>query len=221
MDDTIEIVPAILRNTFEKISEDWNAVAAVSKHIHIDITDGIFVGEKGFLDIPRLQDLHANKIELHMMVQTPGDFVDDIIELNPGRCVFHIEAFHGKLDLPFVYNTIGEYTSTELGLAINPETDINRLEEYLPIIQYILFMGYNPGRANQPIDSRVFEKMQTFHAAHPNIAITADGHVGKDTVQDYVRSGATVLCANTSIFAAGNPEENIKQLTLLAQTPAK
>jgi ribulose-phosphate 3-epimerase len=218
MDNTIEIVPAILRTTFEKIAEEWNAVVDTADHIHIDMTDGIFAGDKGFLNIVHLADLpESRKIELHMMVQTPGDFVDDIIDLNPGRCIFHIEAFSGKLDLPFVYNTIGEYTSTELGLAINPETNIDRLTEYLPIVQYILFMGYKPGKANQDIDPTIFEKIRTFHIAHPTIVIAADGHVGKDTITDYVQAGATTLCANTAIFGAGNPKENIEQLRLLAE----
>lgn len=220
MDKTIEIVPAILRTTFEKIAEDWNTVVDVADHIHIDIMDGVFTGEKGFLDILHLQDLpDSHKIELHMMVQTPGDFVDDIIDLNPGRCVFHIEAFHGKLDLPFVYNTIGEYTSAEMGIAINPETDSERLREYLPLVQYVLFMGYKPGRANQPINTDVFKKIQTFHEANPTIAISADGHVGKDTIQSYVQSGATTLCANTALFGGGDVQENLEQLYLIAKMP--
>lgn len=227
MSTTIEIIPAILRTTFEKISEDWNTVLHAAKHIQVDVTDGVFAGEKGFLDIVRLGDLPEStfndfstaKLELHMMVQTPGDFVDDIIELNPARCVFHIEAFEGKLDLPFVYNTIGEHTSTELGLAINPHTDIERLTEYLPIVQYILFMGYEPGIANQPINPIVFEKITAFHTKHPNIPISVDGHVGKDTVEQYVKAGATMLCANTAIFGSSESAlENIKQLELLAHT---
>lgn len=220
----VEIVPAILRNTFEKISADWNSVVDVSKHIQVDITDGIFAGEKGFLDILRFAELPESsfndfstaKLELHMMVQTPGDFVDDIIDLNPAKCVFHIEAFTGKLDLPFVYNTIGEYTSTELGLAINPDTPIERLNEYLPIIQYILFMGYQPGIANQSINETVFEKIKTFHTLHPNIRIAVDGHVTKDTIPKYIQAGASILCANTAIFGMGDPKENIKQLELTA-----
>lgn len=216
MDSALEIVPAILRTTFEKIAEDWNRVRS-AEHIHIDIIDGVFAGDRGFLDIERLASLpDSHKIELHLMVQTPGDFVDDIIDLNPGRCVFHIEAFHGKLDLPFVYNTIGEYTSAEMGIAINPETDIERLTEYLPIIQYVLFMGYKPGTANQPMDVSVFEKIRSFHEKHPTIVLAADGHVGKDTIEQYVQAGVSILCANTAIFGAGNASENMRHLELLA-----
>ncbi len=214
----IEVVPAILRKTFEKIEEDWNRVVHDAKHIQIDVTDGIFAGDGTFRDLPRLQKLPMNnKLELHMMVQTPADFVDDIIELNPARCVFHIESFVGTNDLPFVYNTIGEHTSAEMGLAINPDTPTERLTEYLPIVQYMLFMGYNPGKANQPMDPMVIPKIAAFHSKHPNIRISVDGHVSKETIAAYAAVGATIFCANTAIFAAGDPGENIRQLELLAR----
>lgn len=218
MDRDIEIVPAILKTTYEAIEKDWKSVVEYASHIQIDVTDGVFAGEKGFLDILRLENLpDAHKIELHMMVQTPGDFVDDIIDLNPSRCVFHIEAFSGKLDLPFVYNTVGEYTSSEMGIAINPDTPLERLEEYLPLIQYVLFMGYNPGKANQPINPVVFEKIRTFHEQHPTILLAADGHVDKTTIGQYAQAGISIFCSNTAIFSAGNPKENMEQLSLLAK----
>jgi pentose-5-phosphate-3-epimerase len=47
--------------------------------------------------------------------------------------------------------------------------------------------------------------------------IAVDGHVTKGTIEEYVRAGARRLCANSAIFAQGQPAENIKQLELLAQ----
>lgn len=214
----VEIVPAILRKTYEKLEEDWNLVVHNAQHIQIDVTDGIFAGDGTFSDLPRLKQLPMHdKIELHMMVHNPAEYVDDIIELNPARCIFHIEAFLGTNDLPFVYNTIGEYTSTELGLAINPDTPTDRLTEYLPIVQYILFMGYAPGRSNQPMNPMVIQKIAAFHSKHPNIRISVDGHVSKQTIAEYASVGATMFCANTAIFEQGNPGENIRQLELLAR----
>jgi ribulose-phosphate 3-epimerase len=213
----IEIVPAILRTTFEKIEEDWNKVVRIANYIQIDVTDGVFAGDESFMDIPRLADLSdSHKIELHMMVQTPADYVEDIIELNPGRCIFHLESFLGNLDLPFVYNTVGEYTSSEMGIAINPDTDISRLTEYLPLIQYVLFLGVTPGFSGQAISPHIFEKISDFHAKNPHIKISVDGHIDKTTIEKYAKAGATIFCANSAIFKEGNPEENIKQLALLA-----
>ncbi|HSX24740.1 MAG TPA: hypothetical protein VLG69_02135 [Candidatus Andersenbacteria bacterium] len=224
MTNNVEIVPAILKQTYEEIASEWEKVISVAQHIHIDVTDGVFAGNKSFLDIPRLADLPASsagdsaasRVELHMMVETPADYIDDIIELNPGRCIFHIEEFLGTMDLPFVYNTIGEHTSSEMGIAINPETDTALLTEYLPIVQYVLFMGYKPGFAGQDVNTEIFKKISDFHALYPAIKIAADGHVDKETIQHYVHAGASICCANTAIFGTGNPEENIKQLKLLA-----
>ena len=219
MNNNVEIVPAILKTTYEKIEEDWNKVVDTARYIQIDITDGIFAGNESFMDIPRLADLNqSHKIELHMMVQTPADYVEDIIDVNPSRCVFHIEAFLGTMDLPFVYNTVGEYTSAEMGVAINPDTDINRLTEYLPLVQYVLFMGYTPGFAGQDINPDIFKKIADFHAKNPAVKIAVDGHVDKETISKYAKAGATIFCANSSIFKEGNPAENIKHLELLAQS---
>ncbi len=218
--EDFEIIPAILRATFEGIAEDFRRVEERASHIQIDVTDGVFAGNRGFLDIARLGDLNAHKIELHMMVQTPADFVDEIIDLNPSRCVFHIEAFLGTMDLPFVYNTIGEYTSAEMGIAINPNTPIDRIREFLPIVQYVLFMGYNPGIANQPIVPSVFETIRTFHKQYEAIPLAADGHVAPDTIGSYARAGVSRFCANTAIFRNGDPNENMENLLTLAQEAA-
>lgn len=215
----IDIVPAILRTTYEKIAEDWQKVANAAQHIQIDVTDGIFAGEGTFRDIRRFKQLpNASKTELHLMVHTPSHYVDDVIDLNPARCVFHIEAFSGTNDIRFVYETLRQKTSTQLALAINPDTPSQHLNEYLPLVHYVLFMGYHPGWANQPLNPLVYNKIRDFKTKHPHIPIAVDGHVSKETIPSYVAAGATILCANTAIFGAGDPVENIKQLKLLAES---
>lgn len=219
---TIEIVPAILRKTYEKIEEDWNIVRRAANHIHIDITDGIFAGEGSFRDIRRFKQLiDSNKTELHLMVHTPANFVDGIIDLNPARCVFHLEAFSGTDDLAFVYKKLRASTRTQYALAINPETPSSYLDEHLQLLHYVLFMGNSPGWANQPINELVFNKIRDFTARYPGLPIEVDVHVNKETIPKYVEAGATILCANTAIFGAGNPLENLRQLELLAESSQK
>lgn len=217
--DSVEVVPAILRATYEKIEADWNIVREVAGHIQIDITDGIFAGDGTFREVRRFKQLvESEKIELHMMVHTPANFVDDIIDLNPARCVFHLEAFVGTGDVEAVYEKLRGETQSELALALNPESPNERLEEHLGLVDYVLFMGYNPGWANQPINPMVYNKIGAFRGKHPEIPVAVDGHVAKETVAPYVKAGATILCSNTAIFGAGDPVENYKQLGLLAQS---
>ena len=215
---SVEIVPAILRTTFEKIAEDWETVREAATHIQIDVTDGIFAGDGTFRDIRRFKQLpDSEKCELHLMVHTPAHFVDDVVDFAPARCIFHIESFAGTGDLSGVYGKFRAETQTQLALAINPESPTAWLTEQLEHVDFVLFMGYNPGWANQPINQSVYRKIAAFHEQHPQIPIAADGHVDRETVEPYVAAGSSILCANTSIFGAGNPQENVAQLSLLAE----
>lgn len=217
----LEVIPAILRTTYEELAHDWHAVAETAHHIQIDVTDGIFAGDVSFRDIRRLKQLPlSQKIELHMMVHTPEHFLADIIDLNPARCVFHIESFAGDKNLEFAYEKLREETQSELALAINPASPNDWLEEHLAQIDYIMFMGYNPGWANQPLHAMAYKKVSEFHDRHPQTPIAVDGHVTKETVPLFVEAGATLLCANTAIFGEGNPVENLRQLQLLAEATA-
>jgi len=214
----VEIVPAVLRKTYEDIEKDWNRICERALHVQLDVTDGVFAGEGTFRDIARFRRLRrSEKIELHMMVHTPGNYVDSVAELSPARCIFHLESFEGTNHLRLVYETLREKTQAELALALNPESPNERLEEHLSLVDYVLFMGYNPGFANQPVNPVVFRKIGSFVDKYPDIPVAVDGHVGKDTIEPYVRAGARMLCANTAIFKEGDPEENFEQLRLLAE----
>lgn len=94
------------------------------------------------------------------------------------------------------------------------------MDEYLPMLDYVLFLGYNPGWAGQDIQPEVFRKIARFSEMHPNTLIAVDGHVSKETIPDFVRAGARILCANTAVFGEGNPVENVQQLTLMARAEA-
>jgi ribulose-phosphate 3-epimerase len=214
----IEVVPAILRATWEGIREDWDKVAHAAAHIQIDITDGVFAGDGTFRQIRDFKKLpKSQKAELHFMVHTPAHYVDDIIDMNPARCIFHVESFAGTNDLRLMYTKLRSQTQAQLALALNPESPTEWLEEHLELVDYVMFMGYSPGWANQPIQEIVFNKIRAFAAKHPEVPIAVDGHVSKATIPTYVEAGARILCANTSIFGEGEPSENIEQLRLWAE----
>ena len=218
VDEEIEIIPAILKTTFEAIENNWNKVESAVSHIQVDISDGVFAGDGTFRIIPWLSRLmNCEKLELHLMVHNPAFFVDEIINLKPARCIFHLEAFADAGSINAVYTNLRNRTDCELGLAINPGTPNKRLDEYMGLIDFVQFMGIVPGWTNQPLVPDVFNKIIDFKENYQDIPVAVDGHVNKETIGEYVRSGARRICAATAIFAQGNPEENITQLKLLAE----
>ncbi|MAF80424.1 hypothetical protein CL628_00235 [bacterium] len=210
---SIEIVPAILRRTYERIAEDWDKVHTLASHIHIDVTDGVFAGDGTFRDVRHFKRLpDSQKIELHMMVHNPDHYIDDVADLNPARCLFHIEAFADGGHIDETYTQLRSNSSSELGLAINPDTPWQWLEEQLPRIDFVLFMGVKPGYGGAPLEEKVFRNMGAFHKQHPDVPITVDGSVNLTTVPKFVAAGATILCANSAIFEGEPPQVNIARL---------
>jgi len=215
----LEVVPAILRKTYEDVVRDWNKVCRIVAHVQVDITDGIFAGDGTFREISRFKQLeNSQKIELHMMVHQPARYVDDVIDLNPARCIFHLESFAGTGDLLSVYTTLRDKTQSELALAINPGSPSARLEEFLPWVDYVMFLAVDPGYSNQPFDQMVYQRVGSFREQHAALPIAVDGHVDKETIGPLAKAGATMLCANTAIFKEGDPLENLTQLRLLAES---
>ncbi len=216
---TLEVVPAILRKSYEDIVKDWHKVLRTAAHVQIDVTDGIFAGDGTFREIRRFKQLeNSQKIELHMMVQRPAQYIDDVIDLNPARCIFHLESFAGAGDVRIVYETLRAKTQSELALAINPGSPSERLQEYLDLVDYVMFLAVDPGYANQPFDQKIYQRVGSFREQHENLPIAVDGHVDKETVGPLAKAGATMLCSNTAVFREGDPVENLAQLKLIAES---
>ena len=87
----------------------------------------------------------------------------------------------------------------------------------MALLDYVLFMGYAPGWAGQALDANVFVKMGQFRDKYADMPIAVDGHVDKETIPDFVKAGARILCANSAVFKEGSPPENLRQLALVAQ----
>lgn len=216
--EALEIVPAILSPSFETMARHWAAVIDEVDHVQLDVTDGIFAGAGTFRDIARFAELgDLAKMELHLMVQPPADYVNAVMLLKPARCAFHLEAFESIEALTFVYQKLREVSGIELGLALNPATPYTRIEPVLNLIDYVLFLGVYPGQFGQSLAPEVPKKISAFHAMHPHFPIAVDGHVGRDTIEIFVQSGARILCIHSAIFGSGVPKENIIQLRLLAE----
>jgi len=219
---SIEIVPAILRRSYERITEDWAKVHELVTHIQIDVTDGVFAGDGTFREIRQFKRLpNSEKIELHMMVHNPDHYTDDIIDLNPARCAFHIEAFADGGHIKTVYQQLRSQTRSELGIAINPQTPWQWLEEHLPLIDYVLFLGVKPGWGGATIETNVFHSIAAFHDQHPSVKIAVDGSVNRSTVSKFVLAGASILCVNSAIFNGAAPRTNITLLQTAAEATKK
>lgn len=153
------IIPGILETDFEEVKNKVKLVEDVSEIIQIDINDGTLFDGKTFLDIGLLEDLVTpSSFELHLMVKNPAEYVSRRFK-NINRILPHVEAegldeFIGKMK-------ILDYS---VGLSIDANTDIEMLNPYLDIIDYVQFMTINTGKSGQPFRNDVLQRIEAFQA---------------------------------------------------------
>jgi len=157
--------------------------------------------------VKTIRQLTKKPLDVHLMIVEPEKYITEFINLGSDIITVHIEATN---NLNQIINKIHE-SSLKAGIAINPETPISELKEYIKKVDLICLMGVNPGFAGQKfIEStkeRLKELKQLIITSESNALIEVDGGVNKDNFQDLKSNGADVLVAGSYIF--NSPDYNI------------
>lgn len=214
----IEIIPAILEQTWEEVLERLNEAEAFasspngSKWIQIDVADGIFTPEKSWNSSENLKThLEAlplsggvSNFEVDLMVKEPEKIVQNWIDAGAKRLVIHIETIRDVKYRVFDINRLCDSRSVEIGLAISIDTPNETLYPHLdaarPSVGYIQFMGIAKiGFQGQPFDSRVLHKINDLRKRYPNAIIQIDGGVDKENAELLIKMGANRLVVGSAI----------------------
>ncbi len=209
------IIPAILATNKEDFQKDLsnllNSKNLSTGWVHIDFLDNIFVPNKSITpeDIEEI-DFGNLKKEAHLMVKKPAEWIKKL--KNFSRIIIHVETAT-KEDI----FTIKE-SGIEVGLAINPETPLDKLDPFIKYIDTILVMGVHPGFQGQSFIPETLNKIREIKNKYPasrqggNIKIEVDGAVKDTNAKDIVDSGCDILISG-SFLINGNPDENLARLT--------
>ena len=165
-------------------------------YIHIDVMDGKFVEDTKFpLEVVKdVMSIAKKPLDVHLMVKTQ-DTVKKYADLKPDMITFHIEIIDDFKLIDYV-RSLG----IKVGLAINPETDVNVLTPYLDYIDLVLFMSVNPGRGGQEFKEEVVEKVKTLKEYAPDdLIISIDGGVNDKTVSLCKYAGCDMVVAGSYV----------------------
>lgn len=204
------IIPSILVHSEEEFIKQVNAVQNNVDLIQIDIADGKFVPNTTWAEPQTIETYARMSVELHLMVNDPLSTLEKWIDVkNIKRVFIHCESPKNvKRALEFA-----KINSWEKGLAINPDTDIEKIEPYLNLLDAVMFMGVNPGFQGQGFAHSVLNKIKDFKIKHPEIFVGLDGAVNFATLPEILAVGVDAVCPGSAIF--GNqipPKENIEKM---------
>jgi ribulose-phosphate 3-epimerase len=167
---------------------------------HLDVMDGHFVPNLGlnFDLIRQVKSFTSVPIDVHLMVDTPEDYVQIIGDLKIPYVSFHIEATCNPIRLARAMKAVG----AKVGIALNPSTPVGALQYMLHEIDYVLAMTVEPGFTGQRFIASMFDKVDTIRKAlekvRPGIPIEVDGNLDIETSSRCIERGATILVGGTS-----------------------
>jgi ribulose-phosphate 3-epimerase len=214
------IVPAILTENFESFKEQVNKVTKDFSSIQIDVMDGLFVNNKSFVQREQVNDVNTEAyFELHLMVEDPLTEISMWKDVSTVQSVvFHIEA---ETDVEECIRHIRNH-GWKAGLALNPETPLEKVKPYLNLIDEVLFMTVHPGQQGSSFIPEVLEKIKEFSALggsasggkhpYPDLICSADGGINEETIKSVIDAGANKLYVGSALFKAGDPEVEHERL---------
>jgi len=179
-------------NTIKKINES-NA-----DYIHVDLMDGLYAGENNFTINEVIEDLKntTKPIDIHLMVNNPEKYIEKLSDLKPDIITFHLDSANNPYE---VIDLIKKY-NIKVGIAINPDENINILNDYIDKIDYILIMSVYPGSGGQTFIKEVLNKIDLINKL--NVMVGIDGGINENTINylknyniDIIVSGS-FICMN-------------------------
>ena len=209
------IAPSILSSDFGKIYESIELInKSEADWIHCDVMDGRFVPNItfGFPVLSAVKRVAKKPLDVHLMIFEPEKYLVDFKKAGADILTVHIEV---STHLHKTINGIRDLGMSP-GVAINPHTSIELLNEIISDIDLVCLMSVNPGFGGQKFIENTYSKIERLKnliiSKNSKAKIEIDGGVDFNNVSKLIKAGADVLVAGNTVFGAKNPEEAISKL---------
>jgi ribulose-phosphate 3-epimerase len=199
----VHIAPSILAADFSRLGEQVaETERAGAQRVHVDVMDGHFVPNlsMGACVVQGLRPRTKLPLEVHLMVEDPGKFLDGFAKAGADGFIVHHEVLADPRPTFQRIRALGK----KVGFAVNPDYPVEALEPYLAEIDLALCMTVHPGFGGQPFiaesPDRIRRLRQMIDQRNPRCELEVDGGVDLATAPSCVAAGANVLVIGTGLF---------------------
>ena len=212
----IKIAPSLLSADFANLQRDIEGVPNAD-WLHVDVMDGMFVPNIS-IGVPVVKSLRRctdKFLDVHLMVEKPGRYVEAFARAGADLLSVHLEAdmppaIHAALDQM-------EALGVKKGIVLRPITAAEAVIPYLKRgLDLVLVMTVEPGFGGQAFMTDQLEKITAIRryigAYCPACDLEVDGGVDPETAKLVIAAGANVLVAGSAVFGKADPAAAVDAL---------
>ena len=210
MNNKILVAPSILSADFSRLGDEIKAIeTGGADWVHVDVMDGVFVPNItiGPLVVKSIKPITSLPLDVHLMINDPGKYVDPFADAGSDIITFHVEACRSPETVIEKIRAKGK----KVGISVKPGTDISALQSLLEKVDMVLIMTVEPGFGGQSFMENMLDKIRSVRKSFKG-HVQVDGGINKDTAQKAVAAGADVLVAGTAVFGQADYSEVIRAL---------
>lgn len=209
------VAPSLLAANFLELG---NACTMLNESeaawFHLDVMDGSFVPNisYGLPIIEQIRKTTTKVLDVHLMIVAPEKYITAFKNAGADVLTVHYEA------CPHLHSTLQliKAAGMKAGVALNPHTPVQLLQDVISNIDVVCIMSVNPGFGGQQFIEHTYEKVRALKAmitqAGANTLIEIDGGVTEANAAALTKAGADVLVAGTTVFKAADPKATIVAL---------
>jgi len=200
------IVPAVIAKTQPELDDIFSRIKDSARWLQLDIMDNKFVPNTS-LDFDFQLPQGKYRFEAHLMIEDPEEWIGE----NWNKVDTIIAHFEAVKEPEGIIESVKK-KHRKMAFALNPETSVDQIKDYLNKIDQVLIMTVHPGFYGSPFLPETMDKIRKLREFKPDLDIEVDGGISPDTIEEVNQAGANMFVSGSYLVKSENIKERIEIL---------